>query len=255
MSTSTPSSFSPSQPNALITGASRGIGAAIATRLAKDGFRVLLNATQAHPRLVELQQHLKSQGFEAELAVFDVSSSEAVNSAVKELIELFGPIHTLVNNAGISKDSLLMRLKDEDLDQLLNVNLKGALYCARAVSQSMMKARAGTIIQISSVVGEMGNAGQVAYSSSKAALIGMTKSIAKELATRGIRCNAVTPGFIQTDMTEALTETQKAAILQGIPLGSLGSPEDVAECVSFLASDRSRYITGQVIGVNGGLYI
>ncbi len=161
----------------------------------------------------------------------------------------------LVNNAGLNRDALLLRLKDEDLDLILNVDLKGAIHCTRAVTRSMMREKKGSIIHISSVVGEMGNAGQSAYAAAKAGLIGFSKSVAKELSSRNIRSNVVAPGYIQTEMTEALTEAQKEAILRAIPLGVMGRPDDVAAVVSFLASAGSQYVTGQVIGVNGGMYM
>jgi 3-oxoacyl-[acyl-carrier protein] reductase len=166
-----------------------------------------------------------------------------------------GTVAVLVNNAGVTIDGLLMRMKDEDLDKTLSIDLKGAIYTTRAATKQMMRARTGSIIQISSVIGEMGNAGQAAYSAAKAGLIGFSKSVAKELGSRAVRVNVVTPGFISTDMTGALTEAQKEAILRSIPLGYLGEPEDVASLVAFLASPGSRYITGQVIGINGGMYM
>lgn len=243
------------KPLALVTGASRGLGAAIAMRLAKQGYVVGLNYASNDAKAQELKTQIEAAGGSAELSKFDVSNSAEVDAALEALSAKHGPIEVLVANAGITIDSLLMRLKDEDLDRTLDVDLKGAIYCVRAASRGMMKARKGSVILISSVVGEMGNAGQSAYAAAKAGLIGFAKSVAKELASRGIRCNVVAPGYIQTDMTGALTDSQKDAILRSIPLGSFGSPEDVSETVSFLASPASRYITGQVIGVNGGMYI
>lgn len=243
------------KPLALVTGASRGLGAAIAKRLAQAGYRVALNFASNEAKAAELKLEIEKTGGSAELAKFDVSNSAEVDAAIEVLSAKYGPIKVLVANAGITIDSLLMRMKDEDLDRTLDVDLKGAIYCARAASRGMMRAREGSIILISSVVGEMGNAGQSAYAAAKAGLIGFAKSVAKELASRNIRCNVVAPGYIQTDMTGALTEAQKDAILRGIPLGSFGTPEDISETVSFLASPAARYITGQVIGVNGGMYI
>lgn len=243
------------KPLALVTGASRGLGAAIAKRLAQDGYIVALNFASNEAKAIELKTEIEKQGGTAVLAKFDVSKSAEVDAALESLTAAHGPINCLVANAGITIDSLLMRMKDEDLDRTLDVDLKGAIYCVRAASRGMMKARTGSVILISSVVGEMGNAGQSAYAAAKAGLIGFAKSVAKELASRNIRCNVVAPGYIQTDMTGALTETQKDVILRSIPLGSFGSPEDVSETVRFLASPGSRYITGQVIGVNGGMYI
>jgi len=247
--------MSPSKPLALVTGASRGLGAAIAEKLASDGFTVAINYTTNEEKAQELKAKIESAGGTAVLSKFDVSDSGAVDAAIEVLTAAHGPVICLVANAGITIDSLLMRLKDEDLDRTLDVDLKGAIYCVRAVSRGMMRARNGSVILISSVVGEMGNAGQSAYAAAKAGLIGFAKSVAKELASRTIRCNVVAPGYIQTDMTGALTESQKDTILRSIPLGSLGTPNDVAEAVTFLASDRALYITGQVIGVNGGMYI
>jgi 3-oxoacyl-[acyl-carrier protein] reductase len=243
------------KPLALVTGASRGLGAAIAEKLAHDGYTVAINFAANEAKAQDLKAKIEAAGGSALLAKFDVSDSAAVDAALETLTASHGPISCLVANAGITVDSLLMRLKDADLDRTLDVDLKGAIYCARAASRGMMKARSGSMILISSVVGEMGNAGQSAYAAAKAGLIGFAKSVAKELASRSIRCNVVAPGYIQTDMTGALTEGQKDAILRSIPLGSLGTPEDIAETVSFLASPKARYITGQVIGVNGGMYI
>ncbi|MBC7693779.1 MAG: 3-oxoacyl-[acyl-carrier-protein] reductase [Methylotenera sp.] len=240
---------------ALVTGASRGLGAAIAHRLAKDGFLVLINFVSNEDQARELQNAIQQAGGKVELCGFDVSKSDQVDEKFDWIAKTFGPVAVLVNNAGITIDSLLMRMKDADLDKTLDVDLKGAIFCTRAATKQMMRARQGSVIQISSVVGESGNAGQSAYAAAKAGLIGFSKSVAKELASRQIRVNVVTPGFIETDMTGALTEVQKEAILRSIPLGFLGAPEDVAELVAFLASPVSRYITGQVIGVNGGMYM
>jgi 3-oxoacyl-[acyl-carrier protein] reductase len=240
---------------ALVTGGSRGIGASIAQTLAKQGFHVLINYTSNETNARAVQSKIESQGGKADLCQFDVSKSEQVDEKFEWIAKTFGPLNVLVNNAGITIDSLLIRLKDDDLDKTLSVDLKGAIYCCRAAAKQMMRERQGSIIQISSVIGESGNAGQTAYAAAKAGLIGFSKSMAKELASRQIRVNVITPGFIATDMTGALTESQKEAILRTVPLGFLGDPEDVASLVAFLASPSSRYITGQVIGVNGGLYM
>ena len=240
---------------ALVTGASRGIGAAVAKKLAAADFHVLVNFSSSEMKAKEVVAAIEASGGSAELCRFDVSNSAQVQESIESVTEKNGPINVLVNNAGVTIDSLLMRLKDEDLEKTLAVDLKGAIFCTRAVARQMMKARDGSIIQIASVVGESGNAGQSAYAAAKAGLIGFTKSVAKELASRNIRVNALTPGFVQTDMTEVLTESQKEAILRSIPLGYFGDPEDVASLVAFLASPASRYITGQVIGVNGGMYM
>ncbi len=243
------------KPLAIVTGASRGIGASIARRLAADGYHVALNYSSNEAKARELADQIQADGGSAEPVGFNVAESAQVDEKIEALGKAHGPVAVLVNNAGITIDGLLMRLKDEDLDKTLAVDLKGAIYCTRAATRQMMRARKGSVIQISSVIGEMGNAGQSAYAAAKAGLIGFSKSIAKELASRQIRVNTITPGFIETDMTGALTNEQKEGILRSVPLGFLGTPEDIAALVSFLASPSSRYITGQVIGVNGGLYI
>ncbi len=239
---------------AIVTGGSRGIGAAICERLAKDEFYVVINYSSNEAKAREVLGRITSQGGSGEICGFNVADSAQVDEKIAALAEK-GSIAVLVNNAGVTIDALLLRLKNEDIDKTLDIDLKGAIYCTRAVTKSMMKAREGSIIQISSVVGEMGNPGQAAYAAAKAGLIGFTKSVAKELGSRSIRCNVVAPGYISTEMTGSLTETQKEAILRNIPLGTLGSTEDVAGLVAFLASPQSRYITGQVIGINGGLYM
>ncbi len=240
---------------ALVTGGSRGIGAGIVKKLAASGYRVGINfqssATAAEAIKIEIE---KADG-SAFLAPFSVNDPEAVKKAIGEIIAKEGPIAVLVNNAGVNADALLLRAKNEDIDRILDINLKGAIYCTREVVSSMMKQRTGSVIHISSVVGESGNAGQSVYSATKAGLIGFSKSVAKELASRGVRSNVVTPGYIATEMTGALTDTQKEAILRNIPLGQFGTTEDIANAVDFLAGEQSRYITGQVIAVNGGLYI
>ncbi|MBI3533868.1 MAG: 3-oxoacyl-ACP reductase FabG [Deltaproteobacteria bacterium] len=246
--------------NALVTGASRGIGACIAKTLAQDGYHVLLNYCSNEAKAKLIQQEIQNEGGSAELCGFDVSEPSQVNEKFEWIGKTYGGLSVLVNNAGITLDSLLLRLKDEDLDKALSINLKGAIYCTRAGAKLMLKAKqaSGTersIIHISSVIAETGNAGQAVYAATKSGLIGFSKSIARELASRQIRVNVVTPGYIQTDMTEVLTDTQKEAILHQIPLGFFGTPDDVANLVSFLASPKSKYLTGQVISVNGGMYM
>jgi 3-oxoacyl-[acyl-carrier protein] reductase len=243
------------QPRALITGGSRGIGAGISKKLAQEGYYVYINYSSNQAKAEEVLGGIKSKGGMGEIIRFDVSNSDEVTSVFTSIKKSGPALSVLVNNAGISIDGLLLRLKEEDLDRTLSVDLKGAIFCTREAAKQMLKARSGSIVQISSVVGEMGNGGQAAYSAAKAGLIGFSKSAAKELASRGIRVNVITPGFITTDMTEALTQPQKEAIVQTIPLGDLGTPKDVANLVAFLASEDSRYITGQVIGVNGGMYM
>jgi len=243
---------------ALVTGASRGIGASIAEKLGKDGYHVVVNYVSNEAKAAEVVKRITDAGGSAEAMRFDVGHEDEVVAAfahVAGLAPSHGPLEVLVNNAGISEDSLILRLKKDALEKMLQTNLVSAVLCSREAAKLMMKNRKGSIIQISSVVGEMGNAGQVAYASAKAGMIGLTKSLAKEIASRQIRVNAITPGYIQTDMTDALNETQKNAITQNIPLGCLGQPDDIAALVGFLASPASKYITGQVIGVNGGLYI
>jgi 3-oxoacyl-[acyl-carrier protein] reductase len=243
------------QPLALVTGASRGIGAAIALQLAKEGHYVLLNYTSSEGKAREVLDLITNAGGSGELCGFDVSQPEQVDEKFEFIAKSKGPLRVLVNNAGITVDSLLIRMKNEDLEKTLAVDLKGAMYCTRAAAKQMMRERQGSIIQISSVVGESGNAGQSAYAAAKAGLIGFSKSVAKELGSRQVRVNVVSPGFITTDMTGALTDAQKEAILRGVPLGFFGAPEDISSLVAFLASPKSRYITGQVIGVNGGMYM
>jgi 3-oxoacyl-[acyl-carrier protein] reductase len=243
------------RPLALVTGASRGIGAAIAEKLARDGFHVFVNYSSNEARAQEVVERITQAGGSAETLGFNVADSKQVDEKFDWIAKNRGTLKVLVNNAGITIDGLIVRLKDEDLDRTLDVDLKGAIYCSRAATKTMMRAREGSIIQIASVVGEMGNAGQSAYSAAKAGLIGFSKSVAKELGSRQVRCNVITPGYIETEMTGALTEVQKEAILRTIPLGFFGSTEDVASLVSYLASPASRFVTGQVIGVNGGMYM
>ena len=240
---------------ALVTGGSRGIGKAIAEKLASLGCRVFINYTSNAAAAEETVAKCKAFGVDAEALGFDVSNSEQVDAALEQIKTKASKIDILVNNAGISRDGLLIRMKDEDWAKTLATNLSGAFYCARAAAKMMMKARTGRIINISSVVGEMGNAGQVPYVSSKAGLIGLTKSMAKELAARNITVNAVTPGFIESDMTASLNEELKGEYIKQIPLSRWGKPEEVASLVAFLAGDEAGYLTGQVIGINGGMYM
>jgi 3-oxoacyl-[acyl-carrier protein] reductase len=241
---------------ALVTGASRGIGREIALRMAEAGAFVALNCTERGVEKAEaVLAEIRAAGGDGLVKPFSVSDSAAVDQAIDEIIKAKGALHILVNNAGVAKDSLFMRMKDEDWDFTLNTNLKGAALCARAVTRPMMKAREGVIINISSVVGQMGNAGQAAYSASKAGLFGLTKSLAKELASRNIRVNAVAPGFIDTEMTTNLPATAKEEMLKAIPMARMGSGKEVADAVIFLSSPASSYVTGQVIAVNGGMYV
>jgi 3-oxoacyl-[acyl-carrier protein] reductase len=239
---------------ALVTGGSRGIGAAIAKKLGTQGFHVIVNYVSNDAKANEVVHQIKEAGGSAEAMKFDVSHEEQIVQAMAEIAKV-GTLAVLVNNAGISEDGLILRLKKESLDRTLQTNLVSAILLSREAVKLMMKNRNGSIIQISSVVAEMGNAGQVAYSAAKAGMLGLTKSLAKEVASRNIRVNAVTPGYIETDMTTELNETQKTAITQNIPMGCLGQTQDVANLVGFLAGPESQYITGQIIGINGGLYI
>ena len=240
---------------ALVTGASRGIGRSIAVNLAKHGAFVIINFSSSPDAAKETLAAIREVGGDGELMQFAVQDSAAVDKAFDEIKAKHGQLDILVNNAGISRDGLLLRMKDEDWTQTLSVNLQGAFFCGRAAAKLMLKSKWGRIINISSVVGEMGNAGQVPYVSSKAGLIGMTKAMAKELASRNITVNAVAPGFIETDMTAALDEKIRSEHMKAIPLGRYGQADEVAELVSFLASDSSAYITGQTIGINGGMYM
>jgi 3-oxoacyl-[acyl-carrier protein] reductase len=235
---------------AFITGARRGIGRAIALRYAQAGADCILLARSAPE---ELAEEIRGLGRRALALAVDVSDGDAVDAAVKQAVSEFGKIDILVNNAGINDDGLLIRMKLEQWRRVLDVNLTGAFHCTKAVVRPMLKNDAGRVINISSVIGQMGNAGQANYAASKAGLIGFTKSIAKELGSRGITVNAIAPGFITTDMTAEMSEEARAQLLQNIPLGALGEAEDVAEAALFLASDAARYITGQVLNVDGGM--
>lgn len=238
---------------ALVTGASRGIGKEIALRLAAQGANVVLNYVGSEELANGVAEEVKALGRKVLTINCDVSNTEKCSEMVNEIMEKFGRIDILVNNAGITRDGLLMRMKESDWDAVLNINLKGVFNCTKAVVKPMMKQRSGKIVTITSVVGLMGNAGQSNYSAAKAGCIGFTKSVAKEVASRGINVNAVAPGFIITPMTDALNEKQIEDLASGIPLKRPGKPEDVAKVVEFLVSDNANYITGQVINVDGGM--
>lgn len=239
---------------AVVTGASRGIGRAIALKLAACGARVVLSA-RSQAALDDLAAEIAAAGGEALAVPTDIARTAEVENLFERAVERFGQVDILVNNAGITRDTLLVRMKDADWDAVLETNLKGPFVCSRAAAKIMTKQRSGRIINISSVVGEMGNAGQANYCASKAGLIGLTKSMARELARRHVTVNAVTPGFIVTDMTEVLSDKVKEELLGQIPLGRFGEADDIAAAVVFLASDQAAYITGQVLGVNGGMYM
>lgn len=238
---------------ALVTGASRGIGRAIALRLAEDGANVAVIYAGSADKAEVVVNEITALGVNAKAYRCNVADSAAVNETVKAVTNDLGKIDILVNNAGITRDGLMLRMKDEDFDAVLDTNLKGAFNMIRACYSGFIRKKSGRIINISSVSGIMGNAGQANYSASKAGVIGLTKSVARELASRGITCNAVAPGFIQTDMTENLGDNNP--LLNSIPLGRMGKPEDIAAAVAFLASDSAAYITGEVLKVDGGLAI
>lgn len=238
---------------AIITGASRGLGKAIALKLASLGVNIVLNYRSSEKEASEVENEIKSMGVEVVSVKGDISKSEQVENLVAVAKEKFGNIDIMVNNAGITKDTLILRMKEEDFDSVIDVNLKGVFNCLKAITPIMVKQKHGKIINLSSVVGISGNAGQVNYAASKAGVIGMTKSLAKEVGSRGITVNAVAPGFIETDMTDALGDKFKEEAKKSIPLKRLGKAEDVAEVVAFLASESSDYVTGQVIQVDGGM--
>ncbi|GBG54921.1 beta-ketoacyl-ACP reductase [Sporomusaceae bacterium FL31] len=238
---------------ALITGASRGIGRSVAIDLAKAGAKVVINYAGNVAAAQEVEQTIRLAGGEAIIVQGDVANTEAVEAMVNQVMDRFGRIDILVNNAGITRDNLLMRMKEADWDAVMNTNLKGIFNCTKTVSRIMMKQKSGKIINMTSVVGLTGNAGQANYAAAKAGVIGFTKSMAKELASRGITVNAVAPGFIATDMTSILSEQLKTELTTRIPLGRLGSPEDISAAVLFLVSEAANYITGQTLNVDGGM--
>ena len=242
-----------SEKIAVVTGGSRGIGAAIAKKLASRGMTVIINYCGSEDRALAVKSAIEAAGGQAEAWRCDVSDCGQCEAFVKAVMEKYGRIDVLVNNAGITRDGLMMRMSDEDFSRVIDTNLKGTFYMMRFASRHMLKAKKGRIITMASVVGLMGNAGQVNYAASKAGVIGATKSAAKELASRGITVNAIAPGFIDTEMTGALSEKVQEQILTQIPLGTFGKPEDIANCAAFLASDEAAYITGQVIQVDGGM--
>ncbi|RNB76465.1 3-oxoacyl-[acyl-carrier-protein] reductase [Brevibacillus panacihumi] len=240
---------------ALVTGASRGIGRAIALKLAEAGANIVVNYAGSEGAASETVAQVKALGRDAIMVRANVSDSEEVNEMFKTALEHFGSLDILVNNAGITRDNLLMRMKEEEWDAVIDTNLKGVFNCLKAATRPMMKQRSGKIINITSVVGVLGNPGQANYVAAKAGVIGLTKTAAKELATRGITVNAVAPGFIDTEMTAVLPEDVKAGLIGQIPLGRLGQTDDIANVVVFLASDAANYMTGQTLHVDGGMYM
>lgn len=238
---------------AIVTGASRGIGKAIAVKLAELGANLVLNYRSDSKSVEDVIKEIESKGSKAIAVQGDVSIFSDAENIVKKAVEVFGSLDILINNAGITKDGLVLRMKEEDFDKVIDVNLKGAFNCIRHAAPVMVKQKGGKIVNISSVVGVTGNAGQINYSAAKAGIIGVTKSAARELASRGINVNAVAPGFIQTDMTEVLSDKVKESTLNNIPLKRFGSAQDIANMVAFLVSPSADYITGQVINVDGGM--
>lgn len=241
--------------SAIVTGASRGIGRAVALKLAEKGYAVAVNYANSSQKAQEVVEEIRSKGGTAIAVKADVSCLDEVKAMVDEVIRQYGNISVLVNNAGITRDNLILKMTEEDWDMVINTNLKGAFNCIKCVSRQMIKQKYGKIVNISSVIALMGNAGQANYAASKAGIIGLTKSIAKELASRGINVNAVAPGYIETDMTAVLSEDIKNKMLEVIPLQKFGKPEDVANLVAFLVSDEASYITGQIISIDGGMAI
>ncbi|KUF36434.1 MULTISPECIES: 3-oxoacyl-[acyl-carrier-protein] reductase [Lysinibacillus] len=238
---------------AVVTGASRGIGRAIAVKLAEEGAKVVVNYSGSQAKAEEVVEMIQANGGEAIAVQASVSQTEEVTALMDAAVKTFGSLDILVNNAGITRDNLLMRMKEDEWDDVLNTNLKGVFLCTKAVTRQMMKQRAGRIINISSIVGVAGNAGQANYVAAKAGVIGLTKTTAKELASRNILVNAIAPGFIETEMTEQLPEDIKKGMLTQIPLAKLGQPEDIAKAVAFLASDDANYMTGQTLHIDGGM--
>ncbi|MED1488140.1 3-oxoacyl-[acyl-carrier-protein] reductase [Bacillus smithii] len=238
---------------ALVTGASRGIGREIALEFAREGADVAVNYAGSEEKAGEVAEEIKAMGRKALLVQCDVSDSQAVQDMIKSVVDYFGGLDILVNNAGITRDNLILRMKEEEWDAVINTNLKGVFLCTKAAARAMMKKRSGRIINISSIVGITGNPGQANYVAAKSGVIGLTKTTAKEFASRGITVNAIAPGFISTDMTEELPEEVKEAMIKQVPLARIGEPKEIARVALFLASPDSSYMTGQILRVDGGM--
>lgn len=241
--------------SALVTGASRGIGRSIAIQLAEEGYKVAVNYAGNKEKADAVVEEIKAKGVEAFAIQANVANGDEVKAMIKEVVSQFGSVDVLVNNAGITRDNLLMRMKEQEWDDVIDTNLKGVFNCIQKVTPQMLRQKSGSIINLSSVVGAVGNPGQANYVATKAGVIGLTKSAARELASRNITVNAVAPGFIVSDMTDALSEELKAQMLEQIPLDKFGEDSDIANTVAFLASEKAKYITGQTIHVNGGMYM
>lgn len=241
--------------SALVTGASRGIGRSIALQLAEEGYNVSVNYAGSKDKAEAVVEEIKAKGVDSFAIQANVANGDEVKAMIKEVVSQFGSVDVLVNNAGITRDNLLMRMKEQEWDDVIDTNLKGVFNCIQKVTPQMLRQRGGAIINLSSVVGAVGNPGQANYVATKAGVVGLTKSSARELASRGITVNAVAPGFIVSDMTDALSDELKDQMLEQIPLARFGEDTDIANTVAFLASDKAKYITGQTIHVNGGMYM
>ncbi|HCZ1039840.1 TPA: 3-oxoacyl-[acyl-carrier-protein] reductase [Staphylococcus aureus] len=241
--------------SALVTGASRGIGRSIALQLAEEGYNVAVNYAGSKEKAEAVVEEIKAKGVDSFAIQANVADADEVKAMIKEVVSQFGSLDVLVNNAGITRDNLLMRMKEQEWDDVIDTNLKGVFNCIQKATPQMLRQRSGSIINLSSVVGAVGNPGQANYVATKAGVIGLTKSAARELASRGITVNAVAPGFIVSDMTDALSDELKEQMLTQIPLARFGQDTDIANTVAFLASDKAKYITGQTIHVNGGMYM
>ncbi|HDG8501406.1 TPA: 3-oxoacyl-[acyl-carrier-protein] reductase [Staphylococcus aureus] len=241
--------------SALVTGASRGIGRSIALQLAEEGYNVVVNYAGSKEKAEAVVEEIKAKGVDSFAIQANVADADEVKAMIKEVVSQFGSLDVLVNNAGITRDNLLMRMKEQEWDDVIDTNLKGVFNCIQKATPQMLRQRSGAIINLSSVVGAVGNPGQANYVATKAGVIGLTKSAARELASRGITVNAVAPGFIVSDMTDALSDELKEQMLTQIPLARFGQDTDIANTVAFLASDKAKYITGQTIHVNGGMYM